>query len=151
VTPEFLEYLRKYFAKKYYYSSLVYGSNLQWNSYLDIIKNEIRLILQFILSPLPILHNSNPLRFLSAFIDSLYCLHILLFSLLVNKRILQTYLISFTIGTLFFSIWEFHIGGAVRHRMPLISLLLPPASLGILLFLRRLKNGFQNTNIHYRR
>jgi len=51
------------------------------------------------------------------------------------------YLFIFTSSAILFSIWEFHIGGAVRHRMPLVAIILPVASYGFLKLYQDIKGS----------
>ena len=95
--------------------------------------------MQFILSPLPILHTINPLNLFSIFIDSIFCSIIYLMAFVVEWKISKIFIIIFIISSIIFSIWEFYIGGAVRHRMPLVASLLPLASYGSVILINKLK------------
>jgi len=119
-------------------SQMTYGF-VEWSSYLDILKDTPKLFLQFIFSPLPIMHHINPLKLLAIFADMLYVSAIYFFALYAGLKNSKIYLFIFFLSALFFCIWEFHIGGAARHRMPLVMILLPAASYGIVRFYRELK------------
>lgn len=137
-SPEFFAYLRNSANDIYGDSGMVYGL-VEWHSYIDIIFDLPLLFLQFILSPLPILHNINPLNLFAIFIDSIFCLIIYLLVFKVQWKLSKVFVIIFIISSAIFSIWEFYIGGAVRHRMPLVAILLPLASYGIVILLNKLK------------
>jgi len=137
-TPEFFRNLRNDLYLHFGDNQMTYGY-VEWNSYFDILKDLPMLFLQFIFSPLPILHHSNPLRMLAAFIDMLYIGGIYFFALYAGLKVSKIYLFIFFVSAILFSIWEFHLGGAIRHRMPLVMILLPAASYGIVRFYHELK------------
>jgi hypothetical protein len=127
-TPEFFGYLRN--ASNQRYGELAYGA-VEWGSYMDMIADLPALFFQFVLSPFPILHDKNPLSLLAIFIDSIFSIAIYLSVIYAGVRVSKIYLFIFIISGVIFAIWEFHIGGAVRHRLPLVAMLLPIASYGI--------------------
>jgi hypothetical protein len=128
-TPEFFAYIRNSSNERY--GDLTYGV-VEWFRYRDIIVDIPSLFFQFILSPFPIMHDRNPLSFLAIFVDAIYSILIYLFVIYAGIKVSKIYLFIFISSAILFSIWEFHIGGAVRHRMPLVAILLPVASYGIL-------------------
>jgi len=91
------------------------------------------------LSPLPILSTVNPLNLFAIFMDSIFCLIVYCLALVVNWKVSKVFIIIFIISSIIFSIWEFYIGGAVRHRMPLVAILLPLASYGFVTLVDKLK------------
>jgi hypothetical protein len=109
-------------------SGMTYGK-VEWNSYLDIILDLPVLALQFLLSPMPILHNVNPLTMLMLFLDFIFVSIVLFGALSVKTRVSGTYLKIFIFAITLFAMKEFFIGGAVRHRFPLILMILPLASM----------------------
>ena len=119
-------------------NQMTYGS-VVWNTYFDILKDLPKLFLQFILSPFPILHDVNPLKLLAISIDMIFSIVIYFFALYAGLKLSKIYLFIFIVSAALFSIWEFHIGGAVRHRMPLLMILLPAASYGIVRFYHELR------------
>ncbi|MDC1255995.1 hypothetical protein N8Z89_00345, partial [bacterium] len=121
-------YLRNAGVKNYGGSGMTYGG-VEWNSYLDIFLDLPLLAMQFLLSPLPILHTLNPLNFLTLFIDLIFILFILFGVASIKLRVSITHIKMFVFSIVLFSLWEFFIGGAVRHRFPLVLMLLPLASL----------------------
>lgn len=134
--PEFFAYLRNHGAEKH--GLLGYGI-VEWHSYWDIILDLPGLIAQFLLSPFPILHNRNPLSFIAIFTDSIFAFIIYISTLYAGIKVSKIYLFVFAMSAIMFSIWEYHIAGAVRHRMPLIAILLPVASYGLLKFYQDIK------------
>lgn len=128
-SPEFFSYLRNSANENYGESGMAYGI-VEWRSYFDIFKDLPLLVLQFLLSPFPILHNNNPLTMAAHFFDAIFVSFVLLICFINSKK--HRPIIGFVIITsALFSIWEFYLGGAVRHRFPLIALLLPLAAYSI--------------------
>ena len=130
-SPDFFEYMRNHSFSKY--GDFAYG-RVDWDSYTDIIFDLPTLTLQFVLSPLPILHERSPIDFLAIFIDVLFSIFIYMSTLYAGFRMSKIYLFIFIVSATLFGIWEFHIVGAARHRMPLIAILLPAASYGMIKF-----------------
>jgi hypothetical protein len=114
---------------------------VEWRTYFDIVKDIPALVFQFILSPIPIMHNINPLTLLAIFIDAIYSIFIYLAVVYAGIKVSKIYLFIFTSSAILFSIWEFHIGGAVRHRMPLVAIILPVASYGFLKLYQDIKGS----------
>ena len=107
---------------------MTYGT-VNWTTYFDIVKDLPLLVLQFILSPLPILHNQNPLALKLLLIDVIFVALVLFSASRVKLRFSNIYWANIYSSCRDFSIWEFYIGGAVRHRLPLIIMMLPVATL----------------------
>jgi hypothetical protein len=137
-SPAFFRSLRNQLYSHFADAQMTYGY-VSWSSYLDIFKDLPMLFLQFIFSPFPIVHHTNPLRLLAAFVDMLYVAGIYFFTLYAGLKLSKIYLFIFAVSALLFSIWEFHLGGAIRHRMPLVMILLPAASYGMVRFYHELK------------
>jgi len=137
-SPAFFRSLRNQLYSHFADAQMTYGY-VSWSSYLDIFKDLPMLFLQFIFSPFPIVHHTNPLRLLAAFVDMLYVAGIYFFALYAGLKLSKIYLFIFAVSALLFSIWEFHLGGAIRHRMPLVMILLPAASYGMVRFYHELK------------
>lgn len=125
-TPEFFAFLRERGTTYYAESGMTYGA-VEWNSYFDMMLDLPSLFLQFVLSPLPILHNLNPLNLRMMFIDLIFVLFVFWGVLWCKLSVTSPYLKMFLLASLIFSVWEFYIGGAVRHRMPLIIMIMPIA------------------------
>jgi len=128
-SPEFFAHIRNSSNERY--GELTYGI-VEWVKYIDIVADIPALFFQFTLSPLPIMHNINPVNLLAIFIDAIYSFLIYLFVIYAGVKVSKIYIFIFISSAILFSIWEFHIGGAVRHRMPLVAILLPVASYGAL-------------------
>jgi hypothetical protein len=128
-TPEFFAYLRN--VSNSNHGILAYGT-VEWSSYLDIVLDLPLLFFQFILSPFPILHERNPISFFAIFGDALYSILIYIAVLYAGFKLSRIYLFLFLVSAVIFGIWEFHIAGAARHRMPLVAILLPVASYGLM-------------------
>lgn len=126
-TPEFFAFLRERGTTHYAESGMTYGS-VTWQSYFDIILDLPGLTLQFLLSPLPILHNVNPLNLKLMLLDLVFVLAVLWGALWNNLSLSSAFLKMFLLASVIFSIWEFYIGGAVRHRMPLVIMIMPLAA-----------------------
>jgi len=109
-------------------SGMTYG-HVEWQSYTDILLDLPILALQFLLSPMPIMHDVNPLSLLMLFLDFIFVSIVLFGALSVKFRVSGTYLKIFIFAITLFSMKEFFIGGAVRHRFPLILMILPIASM----------------------
>lgn len=139
-SPEFFSYLRNSANENYVESGFVYGKVI-WNNYVDLIIDLPMLFFQFILSPLPIMHSVNPLALTSVFIDMIFCVFIYILALFSGFKLNKAFMFVFIFVLLssIFSIWEFYITAAVRHRMPLVALILPLAAYSIVIYIRKIK------------
>lgn len=103
---------------------LGYG-NVSWDSYLDMMKDYPFIILQFLFSPLPIFVQNNPLDTFIPFLDCLFLIFLMIMVAirfrfhLRNNLPLLLFMLFYII---LFGGYEYHLGGAVRHRMPLTIL-----------------------------
>ncbi|MEA3456065.1 MAG: hypothetical protein U9R26_06130 [Campylobacterota bacterium] len=136
--PAFFRNVRNQAYEHFGASQMTYGF-VVWNTYFDILKDLPKLFLQFTLSPFPILHSVNPLKLLAISVDMVFSAVIYFFALYAGLKLSKIYLFIFVVSAALFSIWEFHIGGAVRHRMPLLMILLPAASYGMVRFYHELR------------
>ena len=134
--PEFFAYVRNHSILRH--GILAYGEVI-WHTYGDMLVDLPGLFAQFLLSPMPILHDKNPIRFFAIFIDSIFSLFIYFSVIYAGIRVSKVYLFVFLVSAILFSIWEFHIAGAARHRMPLVAILLPVASYGMLKIFQDIK------------
>ena len=122
ITPEKLSYIRANWSENH--GEQVYGV-FSWGSWFEVILDLPLLILQYMLSPWPILHNLSPFSMKAAFLDLLFTIPVY-FSLLKSKLRFNNPFIVFSIVTMVMSAaWEAYIGGAVRHRIVSIIPLLP--------------------------
>ena len=125
LTPTWIASLRNYNIAHYSISGFTYGE-VEWQNYFDIFKGGILLGLQFLLAPLPILHNINPLQTFTIFLDCLYILILLFFILLDIKKSLSKYWYWYFIISCFVflaGIFEFYMPAAARHRLPVTIML----------------------------
>lgn len=105
--------------------SNTYG-NVSWDNPANLLIDAPLLVGQFVLSPLPILHKQNPLDTALMLIDVLFVIFALswiLGNLNSSLRQFKLWLILIGIYMFLFGIYEFHIGGAVRHRIPMVLMM----------------------------
>jgi hypothetical protein len=121
-------YLRNAGVENFGSSGMTYGA-VEWKTYLDILLDLPQLALQFLLSPLPILHSVNPFSMFTLVLDLVFVIFVLFGVLSIKLRVSLMYIKMFVFSITLFSMWEFYIGGAVRHRFPLILMVLPLATL----------------------
>jgi hypothetical protein len=126
-SPEFFAFLRERGTSHYAASGMTYGS-VVWHSYLDVLIDLPLLTSQFLLSPLPIMHTANPLNFTVMLVDLFFVLFVYWGVFRIKVSVSAPYIKMFFLASIVFSVWEFYIGGAVRHRMPLVIMLLPLAA-----------------------
>jgi len=121
---------------------LGYG-NVSWHSYLDMARDYPFIILQFLFSPLPIFVQNNPLETFIPFLDCLFLIGLMTlvgirfrFHLRNNLPLLLFMLFYIVL----FGGYEYHLGGAVRHRMPLtiLFILLAAQTLSNILFKQKI-------------
>lgn len=126
IGPAQFSFIRNALVNQFEYTGFVYGK-VEWENYLDMILDLPLLFLQFMLAPWPILHSTSPLKMIAAFIDLVFCL-VIYSSLLFKPRQTKPYLVIFLIFAITFSLWEFFVPDAIRHRLALMLLLLPHAA-----------------------
>jgi len=103
-----------------------YG-NVKWQSWPDVFMDAPLLVTQFLLSPMPIMHNKNPLSMTIMLLDAIFVMFLLLIVVFNCRIIFKQYtiwLILIAIYLFLFGLYEFNIGGAVRHRLPMIFLVI---------------------------
>lgn len=125
--PEFFAYIRNSQIENSPEGS-VYGQIDSWVSYFDILTDLPLLTLQFIFSPLPILHGNSiwSMKALMAVFSFMCC--IFYCSLMSSAKMKNRYLLVYLCFSAIFSVWEFYIGAAIRHRFPLDLMLFPLAA-----------------------
>lgn len=111
---------------------------VDWNSWMDILKDYPLLIAQFLFSPLPILIEYDFLKSIGYTLDAFFVIIVLLL-FLTNIR--NNYKNTFWIVTLLAimllsSMFEYFLTGGVRHRYALILMFIP------LLFSDKKENEF---------
>jgi hypothetical protein len=107
-----------------------YG-NVYWQTYGDMLLDIPFLVLQFLLSPLPVFsaHDFSDMTF--ATLDMVFVVVLLLLIAAGGPSVWsknKAYLLFALVFAVIFALYEFHITGAVRHRMPLVLMLMVPAS-----------------------
>ncbi|MEZ8865785.1 hypothetical protein AB6F25_12120 [Vibrio splendidus] len=127
ITPDKLSYIRGNWSEMH--GEQVYGV-FQWGNWIDLAKDIPILLLQYMLSPAPILHNLSPFSMKAAFVDLVFLVPIYLmviYIILKGKKdfLFSPYFIFFVVSLVMSSVWEAYIGGAVRHRLVSIVPLLP--------------------------
>lgn len=94
---------------------------LDWVSWLDVLIDIPGLFFQFMFSPIPIIIKSNPTSSIIYGVDGLIVLSVFILIILKLKKITSRHFIWIIVGVLFYlfaSLFEFHLYGAVRHRLP---------------------------------
>lgn len=94
---------------------------LDWVSWFDVLIDIPGLFFQFMFSPFPIIINSNPTSSIIYGVDGLIVLSVFILIILKFKKITSKHFNWMSIGLLFYlfaSLFEFHLYGAVRHRLP---------------------------------
>tara|TARA_Y100001001_G_scaffold20928_1_gene18024 strand:- start:512 stop:1705 length:1194 start_codon:yes stop_codon:yes gene_type:complete len=135
-SPQFFSYVRNSRNERYAESEMVYGI-VDWESYWDIFMDLPELLLQFLIAPIPVVREINYLAMKAHFLDAVFCIFVYVLAFIFYKRSKDFCLLFLLLASLF-AIWEFYIGGAVRHRMPLVAILLPAASYSVCRIKRKL-------------
>jgi hypothetical protein len=133
LTPDGFSYLRAYRITQFSESNEIYG-NIDFSSYLDILAYMPLYILQFIFSPMPILSSINPLSYILGSLDAFYIMFIFLLLFISRKKlkgnkVILIFLILFIFTIIPSALFEFHISGAIRHRIPYVLLLIVPTTI----------------------
>lgn len=99
---------------------------VQWNSWLDVLKDFPGLFAQFNLAPLPIITEGFKLMGYGYILDALFVLLLFVIILFNIKKIVKNklWLVIILMFMGFSSMYEFYVTGAVRHRMPAILMLI---------------------------
>jgi hypothetical protein len=129
ISPESLSLFRNVQRMNYFESGVTYPE-VFWNNWLDVIFDFPGLFFQFLLAPFPVIIFIPFWTKLAYFADGLYFLFILFlciipFSQLKNYGIWIVYIVIYVGMSAFF---EFHLLGAVRHRLPATLLLISLAA-----------------------
>lgn len=127
LSPSQLATARNFRVEKY---SGSYGK-VEWRNYMDMVQSSPQLVGQFLLSPLPILHNKSALDMKLILLDALFMLFVWAILLINFRSWFKDYRVWFLLMIIYiglFGIYEFNIGGAVRHRLPLSIMAILTAS-----------------------
>ncbi|KMQ52125.1 hypothetical protein CHISP_1114 [Chitinispirillum alkaliphilum] len=145
ISVAWIDYVRNMRFEEYT-SGLTYGG-VAWGGVTDVISDIPVLTAQFLFSPLPIVSEADPFSMKTALIDCVFIIAVLLIFLVFGLKQFRGLLLWFGFMTILLiasAVWEFYLTGAVRHRMPVVMMLLPPASKAVcsfLLFFRVAKRG----------
>ncbi len=128
VAPEALANLRNDYLVEL--GPQTYG-NVYWQTYGDVLKDMPFLILQFVCSPLPIFSAHDMAGMTLSTLDMAFVIALILLVLAGGRAVIsqyKDYLLFALIFAIIFALYEFHITGAVRNRMPMVLMLMVPAS-----------------------
>lgn len=130
---------------------LGYG-NVQWDSYADMARDYPFIIGQFLFSPLPIFVDHDPISTLIPFLDLIFMVFLLLVIFSKFKYHLKNHgaiLLLILFYIILFGGYEYHITGAVRHRMPiiLIFMILATPTISKLLFKKKTNEKTEHTAV----
>lgn len=144
ITPESLSVFRNLQRLSYFETGLTYPE-VFWTSWFDVILDFPGLFFQFLLTPFPVIVFIPFWTKLAYFADGLF----LLFLLFVSIPIFLEWK-KYTIWLLFIAIYigmsaffEFHLLGAVRHRLPATLLLMSLAAKALAYLLRKYRWVFK--------
>ncbi|WP_439475249.1 hypothetical protein [Algoriphagus formosus] len=125
ITPESLSLFRNIQRINYFESGVTYPE-VDWDSWLDLFIDFPGLFFQFLLAPFPILIFIPFWTKLAYFADGLYTLAILL-AMVFFWRSIKSNSTWFIFALLYLAMscfFEFHLLGAVRHRLPATLLIM---------------------------
>lgn len=130
ISPEKLSAIRASWSEMH--AIEVYGV-FNWHSWLDVVMDYPLLLLQYLLSPIPILHQKDVFNMIAASLDVIFLMPVyycVILLLIMRNRVLisSPFMIISLVTILLSSLWEAYIGGAVRHRMISMLLLFPLVS-----------------------
>ena len=151
ITPQILSSIRSAWAQMH--GIEVYGV-FEWNTWLDVVMSFPSLFIQYLTSPLPVLHSKPMANMLMYSLDFLFLMPLylmLVFYMLFSKEKLHKIRFSilfivFMVLTVLSSIWEGYIGGAVRHRLISIICIMPLYSYLLVSFSSDLANFIARNN-----
>lgn len=140
ISPESLSLFRNVQRMNYYETGVTYPE-VFWTNWLDVILDFPGLFLQFLLAPFPVLIFIPFWTKLAYFADGLYLLFQLFICLIsfgqLKKHSIWLIYIGVYVGMSAF--FEFHLLGAVRHRLPATLLIIGLAAQGLAYYFPRFK------------
>ncbi len=138
ISPESLTLFRNVQRMNYFESGVTYPE-VAWNNWLDVFLDFPGLFFQFLLAPFPVIIFIPFWTKLAYFADGLYLLTILFLSSLLIKHIKGNglWILYIVIYVAMSSFFEFHLLGAVRHRLPATLLILGLTAKGLAYYLPR--------------
>ncbi|MEB2777506.1 hypothetical protein SYJ56_19480 [Algoriphagus sp. D3-2-R+10] len=136
ISPESLTLFRNIQRMNYFESGVIYPE-VAWDNWLDVLLDFPGLFFQFLLAPFPVIIFIPFWTKLAYFADGLYLLAVLILSAFFIKQINKhglwiLYIVIYLAMSAFF---EFHLLGAVRHRLPATLLILGLTAQGLAYYL----------------
>lgn len=124
--PVNLQDFRNFQTLKYSESGIVYPK-VEWSSWFDVLKDYPALIVQFLLSPLPILVEYDFLNSIAYTLDALYVIiALILFLINIRNSYKNLFWVSIILVIIILSsMFEYFLTGAVRHRYVAIIMFIP--------------------------
>lgn len=121
-----LQDFRNMQMRRYLDTGLVYPE-VVWNNWVDLLKDYIFLVAQFLLSPLPILVEYDFLNSIAYTIDAFYVIIVLiLFFINLRKNYKNVFwVVTLLVIIILSSMFEYFLTGGVRHRYVLILMFIP--------------------------
>lgn len=121
-----IEWIAKYREESNSHFGIEGYNNLNWESPIYYFQNFVFLILQYLLSPLPILVSSQiTINKFIPLLDSIYIMFILIIIIIRKSKEFNRWLLLFIIFLIIPALVETNISGAYRHRMNSILILFP--------------------------
>lgn len=129
-------YLSAYRRSQIAYLPDVYLPNLDYSSWIDVALNVPVLFFYYIFSPFPWV--SGNYNHLLAVVDSIFCIGLIIFTIVgycvgrsENKNIKRILMLFIVMSITAYSLVEVYFGGAVRHRIQQLILVIPFAANGL--------------------
>lgn len=140
ISPESLSLFRNVQRMNYFESGVTYPE-VDWRTWLDLILDFPGLFFQFLLAPFPVIIFIPFWTKLAYFADGLYLLFLIFICLTFIKNIKKYSLWLIYIGVYvgMSAFFEFHLLGAVRHRLPATLLILSIAAQALAYYLPKYK------------
>lgn len=120
---------------------------VHWKAWVDVFVDLPILLIYFMSSPLVVI--SNPFYMLIGSIDAFFVLLVMLLNvvLLIKGRLEKggkRWLFVALISSSSLALYEFYVSGAVRHRMPIVLMLLPPAAVELAHIVKRFSQSVRD-------
>lgn len=140
ITPESLSLFRNLQRLNYFESGVTYPE-VFWTSWLDVILDFPGLFFQFLLTPFPIIIFIPFWTKLAYFADGLFLLFLLSVALIYFSKwkVYGNWLLFIGIYIAMSAFFEFHLLGAVRHRLPATLLIMALSAQALAYLLHRFK------------
>ncbi|SHO64444.1 hypothetical protein [Algoriphagus zhangzhouensis] len=144
ITPESLSLFRNVQRLNYFESGVTYPE-VNWTTWFDLLLDFPGLFFQFLLAPFPVLIFIPFWSKLAYFADGLFTLFILFLGLIVWKptKTRGLWLLFALLYIAMSCFFEFHLLGAVRHRLPATLLIMGAVSYGLSFYLPKIRWFFK--------